>query len=329
MSDSSPTASTAPRLVMGIDVSKHRLDLAYSDGEVPTPIDYTPEGLRALLALLKQRPVSLVVVESTGGIEQTLLDTLLDASIPVTRVQPGRVRYFAKASAQLAKTDPIDALMLARFGVLMETRLLEKRPEQQAELDALVTCRRQLIHVKTEQTNRRRNVTSKAALKAIDAVLATVEKQIKALDEQIKKLIDSDDDYRDIDRILQSVPGVGIGLSAIVLSSFSELGSMSTNQAAALIGVAPFNADSGQQKGKRHIRGGRLDVRNGFYMAARIAMIYNPVLKVFGDRLTAAGKPYKLVVTACMRKLASYLNVMLKQRMTWDKLAVTKNLQPT
>ena len=329
MPASSPTAQQTPKLVMGIDVCKTRLDLAYSDGEVSAPLDYTPQGVAALVALLKQRPVDLVVVESTGGIEQDLLDALLDASIPVTRVQPGRVRYFAKASAQLAKTDPIDALVLAQFGLLLKTRLLEKRPETQAELDALVTCRRQLIHVQTEQNNRRRNVKSKAALKAIDAVLTIVDKQIKSLDEQIKKLIDSDEDYRDIDRILQSVPGVGIGLSSIVLSSFSELGSMSTNQTAALIGVAPFNSDSGQQKGKRHIRGGRLDVRNAFYMAARIAMIYNPVLKAFGDRLTAAGKPYKVVVTACMRKLAGYLNIMLKQRITWDQLNVTKNLQPT
>lgn len=329
MTDSSPAAPSSPRLVMGIDVSKRRLDLAYSDGDLLTPLDYSPDGLRQLVAMFARRPVDLVVVESTGGVEQDLVDALLDASVPVTRVQPGRVRYFARASAQLAKTDAIDALVLAQFGLLMKTRLIEKRSETQAELDALVTCRRQLIHVRTEQANRRRNVRSHAALKAIDAVLKTVEKEIRTLDEKIKKLIDSDDDYRDIDRILQSVPGVGVGLSATILSSLGELGSMTSNQAAALIGVAPFNADSGQRSGKRHIRGGRVDVRNAFYMSANAAIKYNPVLKAFADRLAAAGKPFKVVLTACMRKLASYLNVMLKQRLTWDQLAVVRSLQPT
>jgi transposase len=222
MTASSAIAQATPGLVMGIDVSKNRLDLAYSDGQMPTSIDYTADGLAWLLAVLKQRPVDLVVVESTGGIEQILLDALLDASIPVTRVQPGRVRHFAKASAQLAKTDPIDALILAQFGLVMKTRLLVKRPEIQAELDAMVTCRRQLIHVKTEQENRQRNVRNKAALKAMKKVLDTVEQQIKALDAQIKKLIDSDDDFSEIDRILRSVPGVGIGLSSIVLSSLGR-----------------------------------------------------------------------------------------------------------
>jgi transposase len=315
------------QLTLGIDVSKRRLDLAYSDGHAPAPIDYDDQGLRALLQLLRQRPASLVVVESTGGIERPLLDCLLDAGVPVARVEPGRVRHFAKADAQLAKTDAIDARVLALFGQRMAPRLLEKRSKNRDELDALVTCRRQLLLVKTEQANRRRNVKSKPALKAIDAVLATLDKQIDALDRQIEKLIDSDDDFRDIDRILQSVPGVGIGLSAAVLASFSELGTLHKNKAAALLGVAPFNHDSGQHKGTRHVRGGRVDVRNVFYMAAYAATKFNPVIKAFYERLTAKGKPFKLAVTACMRKLVGYLNVMLRQQLTWDQLAVNKTLK--
>jgi transposase len=259
-----PHAPPAAQVTLGIDVSKQRLDLAYSDGHAPPRLDYDDKGLRALLDLLKQRPASLVIVESTGGIERALLDCLLDARIPVARVEPGRVRYFAKADAKLAKTD------------------------------------------------------------AIDAVVATVQKQIDALDRQIKKLIDSDDDFRDIDRILQSVPGVGIGLSAVILASFNELGTFHKNQAAALLGVAPFNHDSGQHKGTRHIRGGRVDVRNVFYMAACATTKFNPIMKAFFERLTAAGKPFKVAVTACMRKLVGYLNVMVKERLTWDQLAINK-----
>jgi transposase len=312
-----PHTPPAAQVTLGIDVSMQRLDLAYSDGHTPAPLDYDDKGLAALLGLLKQRPASLVIVESTGGIERALLDCLLDARIPVARVEPGRVRYFAKA-------DAIDAHVLALFGLRMAPRLLEKRSKNQDELDALVTCRRQLLLVKTEQANRRRCVTSKLALKAIDAVLAAVEKQIDTLDRQIKKLIDSDDDFRDIDRILQSVPGVGIGLSAAILASFNELGTLHKNQAAALLGVAPFNHDSGQRTGSRHIRGGRVDVRNIFYMAAYAATKFNPIIKAFYERLTAAGKPFKVAVTACMRKLVGYLNVMLKERLTWDQLAINK-----
>ena len=318
-----------PGPVLGIDVSRRRLDLAWSDDRpAPAPIDYDDAGLGALLALLRQRPAALVVVESTGGIERLLLETLLDAGVPVARVEPGRVRHFARADAKLAKTDAIDARVLACFGARMAPRLLERRSKHQEELDALVTCRRQLLLVKTEQSNRRRNVTSRPALKAIDAVLATIGKQIDALDKQIRKLIDADDDFRDMDRILQSVPGVGVGLSAIILSSLVELGTLCKRKAAALIGVAPFNHDSGRHRGSRHIRGGRVDVRNAFYMSAYAATKFNPVIKAFAERLTAAGKPFKVVIVACMRKLAGYLNVMLRDRLTWDQLAVAQNTQP-
>lgn len=326
-----PTLPVPALPVLGIDVSKARLDLAFSDGPTssaaPDPLAYDEAGLRALLALLKERPASLVVVESTGGIERRLVDTLLDAKIPVARVEPGRVRHFAKADAKLAKTDRIDASVLARFGQRMAPRLLEKRSKNQDELDALVTCRRQLLAVKTEQSNRRRLVTSRPALKAIDAVLSTVDKQIDALDKQIKKLIDSDDDFRDADRILQSVPGVGIGLSAVVLSSLTELGTLGKRQAAALVGVAPYASDSGSRHGTRRIRGGRADVRRVFYMAAYAATKFNPVIKAFYERLTAAGKPFKVAIVAAMRKLVGYLTVMLRDRLTWDQLAVAKNVQ--
>jgi transposase len=246
---------------------------------------------------------------------------------PSPAPSPGRVRHFAKADAKLAKTDAIDAAVLARFGQRMAPRLLEKRSKNREELDALVTCRRQLLSVRTEQANRRRLVTSRPALKAIDAVLRAIDKQTDTLDRQIRKLIDSDDDFKGTDRILQSVPGVGIGLSAAILSSLSELGTLGKRQAAALVGVAPYASDSGGRSGTRRIRGGRADVRQVLYMAAYAATKFNPVIRSFYERLRIAGKPFKVAIVAAMRKLIGYLTIMLRDRLTWDQLAVAKNFK--
>lgn len=331
MPDLPPTpAPPTPDLpTLGVDVCKARLDLAYSDGHAPAPIAHDADGPAALLRLLRDRPAALVVVESTGGIERPLLAALLDAGVPVALVEPGRVRHFAKAAGELAKTDAVDARVLALFGRRMAPRLLEKRSASRDELDALVTCRRQLLLVRTEQSNRRRTVASKPVLKAIDKVLATPDEQVAEMDRQIRARIDADDDFRDLDRILRSVPGVGVGLSAAVLASFAELGTLAKGKSAALLGVAPFNHDSGSRRGRRACRGGRADVRNVFYMSAYAATKYNPVVKAFADRLTAKGKPFKVVITACMRKLVGYLTVMIRDRLTWDQLTVAKLAKST
>lgn len=328
---SSPAAinpDPATQRVLGIDLCKKRLDLALCDGTSLDSVDFDAQGIQKLLKLIDHHAISLVVVESTGGIERALLDVLLDAGKPVALVQPGRVRQFAQASGNFAKTDAIDARIIARFGKLMAPRLLAKRSEKQADLDALITCRRQLLEVRTTQTNQKRLVRNKAALKAIDAVLKTVESQIQTLDRKIRDIIDSDDDFRDADRIVQSVPGVGPVAAATILASFSELGSLDRGKAAALLGVAPFNCDSGKRHGQRHIRGGRTDVRSVFYMAAVSAMTFNPVIKAFADRLKSTGKAFKVVATACMRKLAALLNAMLRDGLEWNQLGVTKKLQP-
>jgi transposase len=324
---SDPTLPDPSKLVLGIDVSGKQLDLAYSDGHVPNPVAYDDAGLAKLRKQLRDKPAALVVLESTGGIEQRLIDFLLEADIPVTRVEPGRVRHFALAEGKLAKTDPIDAGTIGRFGQRVATRVLQKRSEKRVELDALVTCRRQLVSVRTDQTNRRRNVASKKALAAIDAILASLKEQIAELDKAIRQIIDSDDDLDDLDRILQSTPGVGPGLSATLLGAVSELGTVEKNRVAALIGVAPFNNDSGPRKGVRRIRGGRQDVRDTLYMATVAALRCNAVIQHFAKRLKDAGKPFKVVVTACMRKLLTMLNAMVRDRITWDQLAVVKSLQ--
>lgn len=327
--NSSPVVTPKPGepFVMGIDVCKERLDIALCNGQSLESVNFDSAGLRKLMKMVDQYAVRLVVVESTGGIERPLLDTLLDAGKNVSLVQPGRVRYFAQADAKFAKTDKIDAVILARFGSLMAPRLLEKRSQKQADLDALVTCRRQLLEVRTEQTNRRRLVTNKAAIKSMDAVMRTINSQVETLDKKIRDIIDDDDTFSEIDRVLQTVPGVGPVVSSNVLANFNELGKMDRTETAALLGVAPFNRDSGDRRGKRSIRGGRMDVRNAFYMAATSAMIHNPVIRVFADRLAAKGKDYKVIATACMRKLAILLNAMLRDNLTWDELEVVKNFK--
>jgi transposase len=322
------TDSSAPACFVGIDVAKDKLDLARSDrpGKTETFVN-SPAGIRTLVDSLRPTPPACIVVEATGGLEQSLLDALLDAALPVALVNPGRVRQFARGLGKLAKTDAIDAFVLAEFARLAEPRLSVKRSANQIELDALITCRRQLTLVRTEQTNRRLATTSKPAINAIDAVLKTLARQIADLEQQIRKLIDSDDDFNSIDKLLQSVPGVGAVLSATLLAELAELGTVGRGTVAALVGVAPFNCDSGKMKGRRCISGGRSSVRGVLYMATVAAIRFNPVIKIFAERLKKLGKPSKVVIVACMRKLLAILNAMIREKLSWSELQLVKNLK--
>lgn len=321
---SSPSSATSTCFV-GIDVAKDALDLFRWDTGELSRIDNTPAGIKKLVAsLLAARP-ACIVLEATGGLEEPLLAALLDVSLPVARVNPGRVRHLAIALGILAKTDAIDARVLAEFARVAQPRLSEKRSQRQAELDALVTCRRQLVGTQIDQRNRLGSSTSKHARAALNAVLATLEKQIQKLDQQIAALIDSDDDLKDLQNRLTSVPGVGKVLSTTLMAQLWELGSTDRRQVSALVGVAPFNHDSGKFKGKRAIRGGRRDLRNVLYMAANVAILHNPLIKAFARKLKAAGKPPKVVIVACMRKLLSLLNAMVREKLSWTELTVVKN----
>lgn len=312
-------------LQVGIDVAKDKLDLARSDVDDLLTVTNDPSGIKQVVQLMRRIRATLIVVEATGGLEQPLLDALLDAALPVARVNPGQVRHLAKALGILAKTDAIDARVLVAFAAHAEPRLLEKRSKTRVELEALITCRRQLIQVRTEQTNRRATTRSRPALRAIDAVLKAVEKQIDALDEQIRQLIDRDDDLHRLDELIRTVPGVGPVLSATLLAELTELGTTDRRQIGALVGVAPFNRDSGRFKGKRAIRGGRASVRSVLYMATLAAIRCNPVIRRFAERLEAAGKIPKVVITACMRKLLTILNAMLRDRLEWSQLKLVQN----
>lgn len=323
---------TPSNLFVGIDVAKDVLDLAVTGSDTILHVANDPAGRHAIVDHLRSIAPTLVVVESSGGYERLLLETLLDAGLSVALVHPGRVRQLAKSLGILAKpalsaaegTDALDARVLAEFAWRVAPRVTERVSTQRAELDALVTCRRQLLVVRTEQSNRRRLVRSKAALKSIDAVLKTIAQEIQSLDEKIAKLIDSDDDFRHLDTLLKSVPGVGKTLSATLLGGLSELGRTDKRKVSALVGVAPFNDDSGKRKGKRSIRGGRGAIRNALYMATLAAMTHNPVIERFARRLKSTGKPAKVVIVACMRKLLTLLNAMIRENLQWNQLDVVR-----
>lgn len=321
-SSSQPVSS----LFVGIDVAKDKLDVARSDTGELLCLTNDQQGIRQIVELLTRiRPVC-IVVESTGGLERPLLDGLLDAGLPVALVNPDRVRHFAIGSGIMAKTDRIDATVLMQFAERAKVRLATKCRENQSELDALVTCRRQLTQARSVQLNCRSTTRSSKAIKAIDLVVKTLNKQIDSLDQQIRQLIDSDDDFKHMDKLLRSVPGVGPVASSTLVAELSELGSTDRQQIGALVGVAPFNHDSGLHKGKRAIRGGRSQVRCVLYMATLTAMQHNPVIKRFAERLAAAGKTFKVIIVACMRKLLTLLNAMIRDNLQWSQLSVVKTL---
>ena len=310
----------------GIDVAKHKLDLARTGIQQVATFTNDPAGITQLVEILLKAPPRLIVVEATGGLERPLLQALLEANLPVALANPKHVRYYALSLGILAKTDPIDAHVIERYAAQLSPRLLQKRSENQTELEALVTCRRQLLPVRTEQTNRLGQTSSKSARKSIQAVLKTLAKQLKSLETQIRQLIESDDDFKDIDKLLRSVPGIGNVASATLLCEMSELGTMQRGQAAALVGVAPFNRDSGRHKGKRVIRGGRRAVRSVLYMSAVSAIRFNPIIIAFAQRLQKAGKLPKVIIVAAMRKLVCIINAMVRDGLSWDQLEIVKKL---
>ena len=319
-------ANATDCIFAGIDVSKLKLDLAKTGIQQVVSFTNDSAGISQLVELLLKAPPKLIVVEATGGLERPLLQALLEANLPVHLANPRQVRYYALSLGILAKTDPIDAHVIERYAAQLSPRLLQKRSQNQTELEALVTCRRQLLHVRTEQSNRLGQTISKSARKSIQAVLKTLEKQLKSLEIQIRQLIESDDDFNDIDKLLRSVPGIGPVASATLLCEMSELGTMDRGQAAALVGVAPFNRDSGRHKGKRVIRGGRRAVRSVLYMSAICAIRFNPILSAFAKRLQKAGKLPKVIIVAAMRKLVCIINAMVRDGLSWKQLEIVKKL---
>lgn len=268
---------------------------------------------------LKPYHLQLLVVESTGGYERRAAIELMSAGIAVAIVNPTRVRRFAEALGTLAKTDSIDARILAEFARRLEPRASEQPSEKQLFLDELLTRRRQLVSMKGMEQNRAQQAVGKLAVKQIASHLRHLEEQIQQIDTELDRFIDNDSDFKERFQLLDSVPGVGKTTAFKLLIGLPELGRLNRGQIASLAGVAPMNRDSGTQRLKRSIRGGRADPRNALFMAAWVAKTHNPRIKAYAARLTAAGKPFKVVLVACMRKMLTILNVMLKTKTTWNQ----------
>jgi transposase len=308
----------APTSYLGVDVSKDKLDLAV-DGQ-PDVVTFANDaaGIAQLIERMRRWHPRLIVVEATGGYERAILNATLDAGLPIARLQPGRVRHFAKAQGLLAKSDAIDAHLLAVYARCLQPAVSEKRSKNQLELDALLVLRRQLIDTRTAHTNQMQMADSAFVRATLSKLLRQIHDRVKQVEKRVARLIDSDDDLAGRRDLLLSVPGVGKTTAATLAAQLPELGKIDRGQISALVGVAPYNRDSGKWAGKRSIFAGRAAVRSVLYMATITAIRCNPVIQKFAQRLQKAGKPPKVVITACMRKLLTVLNAMARDRLNWS-----------
>ena len=317
---STDTAAATTVLVhVGIDVSKTRLDVHLLPMNQTFGIDNTDDGIAALVETLKQHTtIALVLLEATGRHERRVASELLEAGFAVAVVNPRQARDFARALGKLAKTDRIDARTLAQFAQLGHARPCEKVPENRLLLDDLVTRRRQVTAMLASEKVRWQVPQDKSTRAMIARVIRMLEQQREDLDRRIAALIESDDDWRNKRELLASVPGVGATTASQLIAALPELGKLNRRQIAALVGVAPVNRDSGQFRGRRTIFGGRATARAALYMAAFTAVRCNPVIRRFAERLRAAGKPFKVIVVAAMRKLLTILNLMIRENQSWN-----------
>ncbi len=307
---------------IGIDVSKERLDIGVgAEGDFWQAAN-DEAGIQATRERLSVLQPALVVVESTGGLEWPLVSELAAQKVPVALVNPGRVRAFAKSLGLLAKTDKLDAHLLARFGEAAKLTPTGLPEEAVQKLSSLMGRRQQLLEMLVMEKNHL--LSTRLSLRpAVQAHITWLEHEIDHLTEQIQQDLQDTPGFRDKDRILRTAKGVGPITSMILLSDLPELGQLDRKQIAALVGVAPFNDDSGRRRGLRRIKGGRASVRQVLYMAAVVASRFNPVIRSFYQRLLASGKKKKVALVACMHKLLTILNAMLRDMTPWRQPATT------
>lgn len=301
---------------VGIDVSKRRLDVALRPEGAHWSVENTESGISDLLSRLKEVSPAVVVLEATGGYEVSVVGALATAGLPVAVVNPRQVRDFAKATGQLAKTDLLDAHVLAFFAEAVRPKPRPLQTEEAQVLENLLARRRQVVQMLVAEKNRLGSAREPVE-KRVRAHILWLERELKRLDEELKRRIHDSPLWRAKDDLLQSVPGIGPVVATTLLACLPELGTVSSKQIASLVGVAPLNCDSGAKRGKRFVWGGRAPVRAVLYMAARVATRHNPVIRAFYERLRAQGKPDKVAMTACMRKLLVILNTMMKQGVPW------------
>lgn len=314
---SEPARPAGEAVTVGIDVAKATLDVWVEPESTGWTVTNDAAGIAELTQQLQTRTVRLVVLEATGGYEYAAVVGLSVAGLAAAVVNPRQVRDFARATGRLAKTDRIDAQVLARFGTAIRPEARPLPSEETRELDQLVTRRRQVRDMLQAERNRR-DLARGTVKGQIEEHIAWLERQVAAIETDLRKRIEASPLWRAREDLLRSMPGVGPTVAFTLLAELPELGSLSKRQVAALVGVAPFARDSGAMRGKRAIWGGRASVRTCLYMAALTASRHNPLLKAFYDRLLAAGKDKKLALIACLRKLLVILNSMVAQGKPWD-----------
>ncbi len=307
---------TIPQYV-GVDVAKAHLDVAVTPTEAQWRATNDGAGIAQVVTRLQELQPALVVLEATGGLELPLVAALAAAAVPLAVVNPRQVRDFAKAMGRLAKTDRLDAQTLALFAERVRPT---PRPLPDAEaqaLGALLARRRQLVEMRTAEKNRLGSALPRVKPGVQDHI-NWLEQELTKLDDELGRTLRQSPLWREKEDLLRSVPGVGPVLTLTLLAELPELGTLDRRQIAALAGVAPLNRDSGTLRGKRTTWGGRASVRAALYMATLVASRYNPLIRSFYQRLCAAGKPKKVALTACMRKLLTILNAMLKHHVPWQ-----------
>jgi len=308
---------TGTTLGVGIDVSKARLDVDFSDDRGAFSTDNDSGGHARIVQALKEAGASRIVIEATGGYERLIVAELSAAGLPVAVVNPRQVRDFAKATGRLAKTDAIDAKVLALFAIAIQPPLRPLNDQQTQAFAELLTRRRQLIQMRVAESNRLAQGRDCRVRKSIEGVLKLLDRQITTLDQDIDRHIQGSPMWKEKQELLLAVEGVGPTTARTLLAELPELGSASRQQITALVGLAPFNRDSGTMRGRRTLIGGRACVRSALYMATLTATTRNPVIRAHYQHLLARGKRKKVALVACMRKLLIILNAILREKKPW------------
>ncbi|WP_057833251.1 IS110 family transposase [Colwellia sp. TT2012] len=302
---------------VGVDTGKTQLDIYIRPLGIYFVVSNDESGIKEAITEIKKHKVTRVVIEATGRLEQPFIMACAKANIPFVIANPVNIKRFAGAINQRAKTDKLDAQLIAHYAEVIKPKLSQLKPEQIRLMSDLLSRRRQLMEMQTMEKNRLQ-IMPKEITSSIKPMLTVIKNQLEKTDNKLHKLIESCEEYKTKNDIIQSVPGVGKVVAFNLISEMPELGYINNKEAASLVGVAPFNRDSGSYKGKRMIRGGRSQIRTAMYMAMMSAIQCNPTFKAMYQRLVAAGKPKKVAIIACIRKLVITLNSMVRDGVYWD-----------
>lgn len=302
---------------LGIDIGKTTLDVYLFELDLYSQYPNTPEGIKQLLKSFSRYKFTRIIVEATGGYERGLVEACAEKELPIIIVQPMQVRQFAKAQGQLAKTDKLDARLIAQFGAVMKPEPRPVATKKVRYIRDLLARKRQLNETRTQELNRQHKV-DKALLASHTRLIKVLEKEIEWVNKLLNKAVSEVTEWQRTYEILNSAPGIGDGVAFTLLGELPELGNLTGRQISALCGLAPFNRDSGAMKGRRRIKGGRAPIRTMLYMAMMSAIQHNVIIKAFYQKLVAQGKHKKVALTACMRKMMTILNAMVRDNKEWE-----------